>query len=737
MKTIFLRVLDTDDKAAALRAALQEPTATDGRDRFEVNPASFSLVPRSPFAYWATARTLQLFRELAPFESAERAARHGAATLNNGRFLRLAWEVTPEGIGAKWMPYAKGGAYSPFYDDVHLLVNWYTSGAELKQYVSDVRESNGWGPHWTAVLNGYDYYLRPGLTWPSRTQSGFAPRVLPKGCLFDCKGNAAFFKGDCQNEILGYLAVFLSDSFRALVGMQMAFGSYDVGVVQRTPVPRMSPDRFNEMAAITRRAFVLKREIDTITENSHAFALPALLQVTGDNLAKRTDAWAERERLIEREIAVIQAEIDAHCLDLYGIDKGDQRAIAQGPSTDSDHMIDTETKPAANADADTDLDEDSNGGGHIDDVSLAADVVSWAVGVAFGRFDLRLATGERPLPAEPEPFDPLPACSPAMLTCEGGLPVTSTPAGYPLVFPENGILVDDRGQACDLTAAVRLVFDRVFKANADVFWSEITRSLDPQGEDLRGWLASSFFEHHLKRHSKSRRRAPILWQLAVPSGRYSIWLYAHRVTRDSFFQIQNDVVTSKLTHEERQLTGLLQASGQTPSGKERREIVAQETFVDELRALLDDVRRVAPLWDPTLDDGVVLTMAPLWRLVPQHKAWQKELKSKWKELADGKYDWAGLAMHLWPERVIPKCATDRSLAIAHGLEDTFWAEGDDDKWKPRATPKRQVAELVRERTSVAVKSALKSLLEAPIALANGSRGRGRRAANAAADGGAR
>jgi hypothetical protein len=26
-------------------------------------------------------------------------------------------------------------------------------------------------------------------------------------------------------------------------------------------------------------------------------------------------------------------------------------------------------------------------------------------------------------------------------------------------------------------------------------------------------------------------------------------------------------------------------------------------------------------------------------------------------------------MRLWPERVVPKCAKDRSLAIAHGLED--------------------------------------------------------------------
>ena len=86
------------------------------------------------------------------------------------------------------------------------------------------------------------------------------------------------------------------------------------------------------------------------------------------------------------------------------------------------------------------------------------------------------------------------------------------------------------------------------------------------------------------------------------------------------------------------------------------------------------------------------------------------------------FDWAHLAMDLLPERVVPRCATDRSLAIAHGLEDIFWVETNDRKWQPRLLPTRPITELVRERTSNAVKAALKSLIEAPAANANGGRG---------------
>ena len=60
-------------------------------------------------------------------------------------------------------------------------------------------------------------------------------------------------------------------------------------------------------------------------------------------------------------------------------------------------------------------------------------------------------------------------------------------------------------------------------------------------------------------------------------------------------------------------------------------------------------------------------------------------------------------MHLWPERVVPKCAADRSLAIAHGLEDNFWQpdSANADKWHPRTTPLTPANTLITERTNPA------------------------------------
>ena len=186
-----------------------------------------------------------------------------------------------------------------------------------------------------------------------------------------------------------------------------------------------------------------------------------------------------------------------------------------------------------------------------------------------------------------------------------------------------------------------------------------------------------------------------------------------------------ECIESELVFEERKLNTLRQEAGSDPSSKERKTIDVQETFVVELRAFKSEVARIAPLWNPNLNDGVIINFAPLWRLVPQHKPWQKECKRVWDKLVKGDYDWAHLAMHLWPERVVPKCQDDRSLAIAHGLEDDFWYEDDDGKWQKRQDSDDRIEELIDERASTAVKASLDDLLSAPNPT-GGSKRRGKR-----------
>ena len=114
MKTIFLRVLDTSDKAATLRAAIREPADSAGTRRFELDAERFKDVPRSPFAYWVADSLRALFGSLASFEAEGRTAKQGLATADDFRFIRGWWEVPSEKTGQRWFPIVKGGKFAPY-----------------------------------------------------------------------------------------------------------------------------------------------------------------------------------------------------------------------------------------------------------------------------------------------------------------------------------------------------------------------------------------------------------------------------------------------------------------------------------------------------------------------------------------------------------------------------------------------------------------------------------------------
>ncbi len=296
-------------------------------------------------------------------------------------------------------------------------------------------------------------------------------------------------------------------------------------------------------------------------------------------------------------------------------------------------------------------------GDEDDEENISAEVLrdsifSYSVGVAFGRFDIQQAfTGSQAL-CEFKPFDPLPKNAPGML------------AGGAKPFHINaGVLVDDPGHAHDLVRIAERVLERVGM---------------PVPSDLRRWLQKDFFPFHLQRYSKSRRKAPIYWPLATASGSYNLWLYYPNLTSQTLYTAINDFVEPKLADVVKEAAAL-RAKGSARSREEEKRLEVLATLEADLIDLRDQLQVIAPQYQPNHDDGVQITAAPLWPLF-RHKPWQKLLKDTWAKLQKGDYDWAHLAMNYWPERVREKCKTDKSLAIAHGLEDLYV--------EPEAAPKK-------------------------------------------------
>ncbi len=652
-RSLFFRVLAEEDKAAALERAVAEVRA--GKEQVEgvyaVNPAEFSQIPGSPFAYWSSQRVRRLFRELPPFEGNGRTVKQGLATADDFRFVRTWWEVAPDRIvtgtatttpeefrqqtfeGKRWVHFAKGGEYSPYYADLHLVVNWERDGEDVKQHI--VQTYPYLKGKWEWVAKNPNYYFRPGLTWPRRTTSGPSFRVLPSGAIFADKGPALF-----AENLLQWLALMQSAPFTALIELQLAAAddaarSYEVGVMQRCPVPTGLDYDLKELA---------RRQVESglgraaQNETTLLFRFPPLAR-KGLSLTQVLSEWRAEQELIRRQEAVAQGEINRRVLALYGLAEHDL------PSSILSLWHDSVASDGEDADESPAVSRAP---------TLVEDLLSYILGCIFGRWDIRYVTGQRPLPELPDPFAPLPPCPPGMLLGPDGLPARPehVPEDYPIPIQWDGILPDDEGHPQDLVAQVRRVLAVLFP-DRDPAEVEAEACQILGAKDLRAWFTTEFFPYHIKRYSRSRRKAPIYWQLRSAKKSYSLWLYYHRVTADTLWVALRKYVDPKIEHEQARLQDLrqrLEAAKQAGAGREERtlarQVERQAALVEELLQFRADLQAVAELgYEPDRDDGVLINIAPLHRLVP----WP-EAARMWRELEAGKYPWSTMAKRLQQRR---------------------------------------------------------------------------------------
>ncbi|MFA5904951.1 MAG: hypothetical protein WC836_13530, partial [Desulfobacula sp.] len=285
-------------------------------------------------------------------------------------------------------------------------------------------------------------------------------------------------------------------------------------------------------------------------------------------------------------MARIQADIDDLAFDLYGFSEADRAAVCQSNPGDS------------GGDDDLEIDEEEEDIQEDTPADHQTSLLSWAVGVAFGRFDWRLATGEREAPPEPDPFDPLPAKSPGMLPDDA----------HPF-HVHTGILVDDLGHPHDLVHLIEEVLERV-----DM----------PVPNDVRQWLQKDFFPFHLKTYSKSRRKTPIYWPLSTPSGSYTLWIYYPGLTSQTLYSAINDFLEGprgKLKQVGDEVASL-RMKGSGRSHEDEKQFEKYQALELELIELRDTLLDIARNFHPNQDDGVqMITAAPLWKLF-QHRPWQ-------------------------------------------------------------------------------------------------------------------
>ena len=481
------------------------------------------------------------------------------------------------------MPFAKGGEYSPYCADLHLVVDWEDEGRRLRSFARSRGESE------SRTIRSESQYFRPGLTWSRRSQKGFSVRPVPGGAIFGEKGPTIFVPSDAPEDLDRLMAYLNSGLAAALLEATVAFGAYEVGAVQRLPLVDPGFDGGSAGQALTRiRTFEGER-----LETDHRFTSP-WTKGTAD-----ADAALQMSRQVDEVVSRAAGEI---------------RAATPLSAMYPTRWFDEDYAPANSPTEHQEL--------------------SYVLGVAFGRWDIRIAAGELEPPQLPGPYDPLPPASRGMLVSKDGLPARQSPVGYPLSIPPNRMLYDEPGHRYDLVAAIEGVIELL-----ETGLESPKIALHREVSGLRRHLRGRFFPDHVKDYSASRRYAPIYWYLAVPSREWGLWVYAPVLSRETLFAVAGSA-QDKLRRLREQARQLRDRHVSTTDRAVVERIEQVESLAGEIEQFAENAEKIAQSgWRPDINDGLILCAAPLESLFADD-AWRRRVAQYRRDLEKKKYPWA-------------------------------------------------------------------------------------------------
>ncbi len=647
-KGLFVRACRPADREKVLLDALSlYRHGSLIEDAYFKSNGSFSRLKESPFVYWITDRLAEKLCNLPSTEPSAGDIRKGLRTGDNFRFVRALWEIpiaglTPD-ISAEdsdeekersgWVPLVLGGTSRSWYSPLTVALNWRSNGAELREYVLKYGSES-------RLIQAESYYFRPGVSWTGRA-TRFVPYIVPAGAIPTGSRPMFFPAQGLEHAFLVIASANVASAMMRFYAEKIVWPKFLEGKVKLLPWPKLSSGDTTRMLQVAREKVNDMRGYLATIEPYHEFTCPCL----GDfsEPLPRPPVFTETQllpdemeffvtskyRLTEAERALLCRELE-QALSLKGIE--------------GESICEDEDPDAGGEDTSKEADDAWT-------ISRGESYVSYAAGCIFGRWDIRFATGERQQPELPDPFDPLPVCPPGMLQGPDGLPADpeDVPSSYPLHIDWDGILVDDREHEDDIVRRVRDVLEVIWKDRAEAIEREACEILGVR--ELRDYFRrpgnGGFWINHVKRYSRSRRKAPIYWYLRSAKGNYGLWIYYHRLDKDVLFKALLNYVEPRIHLEEDRLRGSrIRKEKLGSSGREakqvEKDIDRQQQLISEMHDFRDKLRRAADLHlEPDLNDGVVLNIAPLWELVP----W-KEAKDYWEELLEGKYEWSSIGKQL-------------------------------------------------------------------------------------------
>ena len=456
-----------------------------------------------------------------------------------------------------------------------------------------------------------DYWYRRGLTYSIRSQKGFSARVLPEGCLFTGQGPLIASESNISNEyILGWIN---SDLIRTILEMQSNDGKFMSGLIKTLPW-RPPQDRDAEaLEANTRRLCAALINFDARANIASPYFSHPLI---GESIADSHLAVLRLESEVLLDLSQVDQGWNEYINGLYGIAADSIDKIREQVAFDSEDSVELDESEVDSVES------------RLDIYQTCSMLLDYLVGASFGRWDISLAAKRLQPHKFEDPFAPIPSSPPGLVNpnlCEQP----------PFQSSTSGLLVDDVGHSYDINAWIVKSIKHIWPESQDAIEQEAAHILGVR--EIRSYLSkpTGFFADHLKRHSKSRRQAPLYWPLCTASGAYTLWIYYPNLTGQTLYIAINDFIEPKLRQVGSDVAAL-RGKGSARTRDDERQFESLQAFEVELIELRDTLLKLAPTYKPNHDDGVQISAAPLWALF-RPKPWKEPLKDTWTKLVGGAY----------------------------------------------------------------------------------------------------
>lgn len=539
---------------------------------------SFSRIPGSPIAYWASEKVIGNWSDRESLGQ-DMITREGMATADNPRFLRYWHEVSQLNCDIseseekscslqKWYPYNKGGEYRKWYGNNSVLVDWWHNGIGIKNNRDPIS-----GRIRSHNYNG-EYAFHKGVTWSALTSGMLSVRYSPAGFLWDSKGAMGFSHDDTY--YLGLLNSVVAKIYLEIISPTKDF---KVGDIIQIPVVGAEKDviRANVIELIS-----LSRSDWDEYETSWDFKVNPLVregwQRSGAAMCLET-AWAavfaRRLEWAER-MKTLEEENNRLFIEAYGLQDELSPDVAWKD-------VSITGNPAYRYK----LDGDQQSGEDLARADAMRELISYGMGVLMGRYSLE----------------------------QEGLILASQGELYKdyiaRVHGAGKILPDEDGVIPAITLEGGFFKDNLLHRMREFLSAAFGNDALPQnlnfieaalGCGFDKYLTDKFFDDHVKTYKKR----PIYWLFESPKGYFRAFAYMHRMTGATAGHIRNNYLLPYIGHLEKCFAAEV-AKGSAMTSAERKRVKAMEAAIKDCKAydlVLHDFADQSVAID--LDDGVVV-----------------------------------------------------------------------------------------------------------------------------------